>query len=53
MADMKRIRGGIETDIEGRLAVVDQVADLRLISQLGQKPSRLQFLKDLHVFFHR
>ena len=53
MTDMKRIRGGVEADIEGRPAVVDQIADLRLIRQLGQKPSRLQFLKDCHVFFHR
>ena len=53
MTDMKGIRCGVKADIEGRPAVVDEIADLRLIRQLGQKSSCLKFLKNLHVFFHR
>ena len=53
VTDMKRVGGRVKTNIESRLAVVDQVSDLILVCQLGQKPSCLQFLKNMHVFFHR
>ena len=41
MSHMQAVRRRVEADIKGRLSVVDQIADLRLICQLGKKPSRL------------
>ena len=49
---MQGISGRIKADIEGGLAVVDQVSDLGGIRKLCQKASGLQFLVDFHVLFH-
>ena len=52
VAYMQGISGRIKADIEGGLAVVDQVSDLGGIRKLCQKASGLQFLVDFHILFH-
>ena len=48
VTDVQRIRRGVKADIEGRLAVIDQLSDLFLIRDLRDKSSCYEFLINSH-----
>ena len=52
VADMQRICRRVKTDIERRLACVDQLGDFLFIRELGKQSSCLQLFINCHVLFH-
>ncbi len=51
MAGCQAVRGAVEADVEGGLAVVDQVMDLLLVGDLGDQAAGLQFFVRSCSFF--
>ncbi len=49
MPNVKRIRCGIESDIEGSFAVIDELSDFLFTGDLCKQTSCLQFFIDLHL----
>ena len=49
MADVQAIRRAVKADVERRLAVVDHISDGRLVRDLCDQASGLQFLINSHV----
>ena len=48
VAHVEAVRRGVEADVEHGLAVVDDLADLLLVGDLGDKAPGFQFFVDLH-----
>ena len=48
MAHVEAVRRGVEADVEHGLAVVDDLADLLLVGDLGDEAPGFQFFVDLH-----
>ena len=48
VAHVQAVRRGVKADIERRLSVVDQLADLLLVRDLCDQAARLEFLVNLH-----
>ena len=48
VANMQAVRGRIEADVEGCLAVVDHLADLFFVRYLRDQTARFQFVVKLH-----
>jgi len=51
VADVQAVRRAVEADVEGRLAVVDQLADLLLVGHLRDQTARLQLFINTHCIF--
>ena len=48
VAHMKAVRRGVEADVEGRLALVDEVAHRLFVRDLRDEAAGLKFFVDLH-----
>ena len=51
VTDVQAVRRRVKADVEGRLAVVDHFADLRLVRDLRDQAARLQLFINTHCIF--
>ena len=51
MAHVEGVCRGVKADVEGRLAVVDHLADLGFVGHLCDQTARLQFFINSHLMF--
>ena len=51
VTDVQAVRRRVKANVEGRLAVVDHFADLRLVRDLRDQAARLQLFINTHCIF--